>query len=73
VERETRPEKWYPRQGDGTIAKYDDLPARFHANVNQEPPFDRKMGEAPALNDAEIDDVVAFLRTLTDGYMLERR
>jgi cytochrome c peroxidase len=73
VERETKPEKWYPRRGDGTIARYDDLPARFHANVNQEPPFDRKMGEAPALNDAEIDDVVAFLRTLTDGYMLERR
>jgi cytochrome c peroxidase len=68
VERETKPEKWYPRGSDGAIVKYDDLPARFHANLNQEPPFDRKAGEVPALSDAEIDDVVAFLRTLTDGY-----
>lgn len=31
-------------------------------------PFDRKFGDKPALNDAEIDDVIAFLQTLTDGY-----
>jgi len=30
----------------------------------------RKPGDAPALNDVEVDDVVAFLRTLTDGYGL---
>jgi cytochrome c peroxidase len=71
VERETRPEKWYPRRKDGAIAKYDDLPTRFHANINQESPFDRKSGEAPALSRSEIDDVVAFLRTLTDGYVPE--
>jgi cytochrome c peroxidase len=72
VERETQPEKWYPRRNDGTNAKYDDLPTRFHANINQEPPFDRKPGEAPALNSSEIDDIVAFLRTLTDGCVPER-
>jgi len=33
-----------------------------------DPPFDRKAGDAPALTPAEIDDVVAFLGTLTDGY-----
>ena len=38
------------------------------ARVNREPPFDRKPGDKPALDDAEIRDVVTFLRTLTDGY-----
>ncbi|WP_246801699.1 cytochrome-c peroxidase [Bradyrhizobium genosp. L] len=68
VERETRPERWYPRKADGSIDKYDDLPARAKPNVCMDPPFDRKAGDAPALTDAEIDDVVAFLGTLTDGY-----
>jgi cytochrome c peroxidase len=26
VERDTHPEKWYPREADGTVRKYDDLP-----------------------------------------------
>ena len=68
VERDVRPEKWYPRNADGSIRKFDDLPARYHENINIEPPFDRKPGDAPALSSAEIDDVIAFLRTLTDGY-----
>lgn len=68
VERETRPEIWYPRKADGGIDKYDDLPETPKANVNMDPPFDRKAGDAPALTAAEIDDVVAFLGTLTDGY-----
>jgi cytochrome c peroxidase len=68
VERETRPEHWYPRKPDGSVDKYDDLPGTAKANINMDPPFDRKRGEAPALSPAEIDDVVAFLRTLTDGY-----
>jgi cytochrome c peroxidase len=68
VERETRPERWYPRKADGSIDKYDDLPETSKANVNMDPPFDRKAGDAPALTPAEIDDVVAFLDTLTDGF-----
>ena len=68
VERETHPERWYPRAPDGSVDKYDDLPGTAKANINMDPPFDRKQGEAPALTPAEIDDVVAFLRTLTDGY-----
>jgi cytochrome c peroxidase len=31
-------------------------------------PYDRKAGQAPALNDSEIADIIAFLGTLTDGY-----
>jgi cytochrome c peroxidase len=69
VERETRPEKWYPRGADGKIAKYDDLPAAYRANVDiKDAPFNRGRGATPALSEREIQDVVAFLKTLTDNY-----
>jgi cytochrome c peroxidase len=69
VQRDTHPEKWYPRNADGTVKKFDDLPPQYHANVNTaEVPYDRVLGDAPALTDAEVDDVVVFLRTLSDGY-----
>jgi len=68
VERDTDPGKWYAHNADGTVEKYDDLPAAYHDNVNVDPPFDRKPGDKPALDAAEIDDVIAFLGTLTDGY-----
>ena len=69
VQRDTHPEKWYPLNADGTVNKFDDLPPQYHANVNTaEVPYDRVLGDAPALTDAEVDDVVAFLRTLSDGY-----
>jgi cytochrome c peroxidase len=68
VERDTHPEKWYPPEADGTVRKYDDLPPQYHANVNIEPPFDRHLGDRPRLSSEEIDDIIAFLQTLTDGY-----
>ncbi len=44
------------------------LPARYKQNIDVvDAPFDRKEGDQPALNDAEIADVIAFLQTLTDG------
>jgi cytochrome c peroxidase len=69
VQRDTNPEKWYPRDAGGAVRKFDDLPAQYRENVNtSEAPYTRQPGDAPALSDAEVDDVVAFLRTLTDGY-----
>jgi cytochrome c peroxidase len=68
VERDTKPEKWYPRDQNDEVVKYDDLPAQYHENINVEPPFDRKPGDKPALSATEIDDMIAFLNTLTDGY-----
>jgi cytochrome c peroxidase len=69
VERETRPEKWYPHKPDGTIEMYDDLPPSHRINVDvSDAPFNGHRGDKPALNDQEIKDVVAFLRTLTDNY-----
>ncbi|HGL6720256.1 cytochrome-c peroxidase [Burkholderia contaminans] len=67
VERDIHPEKFYPVV-NGKVQIYDDLPKRYWPNINREPPFDRKRGEQPALNAAEIKDVIAFLGTLTDGY-----
>ncbi len=66
--RETDPAKWFSRNPDGTVRKYDDLPPAYAANVNREPPFDRAFGAPPALDDREIDAIAAFLKTLSDGY-----
>jgi len=69
VRRDTNPEEFYPSDENGVVQKFDDLPAELHRNVNiQEVPYDRHPGQAPRLDDAEIDDVAAFLTTLTDGY-----
>ncbi|HJV62988.1 MAG TPA: cytochrome c peroxidase, partial [Albitalea sp.] len=69
VQRDLQPEKFYPLSADGTVNKFDDLPSAYRANVNTtEAPYDRRPGDAPALSDAEIDDVIAFLKTLSDGY-----
>jgi cytochrome c peroxidase len=73
AERDTRPEKWYPRNDDGTARKFDDLPSRYHVNVNVEPPFDRRSGDQPALAERDVDDIVAFLQTLSDGYRGDKR
>jgi cytochrome c peroxidase len=69
VQRDTNPEKWYPKRPDGTVEKYDDLPAVYRRNVDViDAPFDRKYGDKPALNDSEIADVVEFIKTLNDGF-----
>jgi cytochrome c peroxidase len=67
--RDTNPEKVYPRSADGTVQKYDDIPARYHANVDvSDPPFNRHLGDTPAMTTQEEADIIAFLQTLTDGY-----
>jgi len=69
VQRDTNPEKWYPLKSDGSVDKFNDLPEAYQANVNTtEAPYNRQLGDVPALSDAEIDDVIAFLQTLTDGF-----
>jgi len=69
VQRDTNPEKFYPVDGSGAVLKFDDLPAEYRGNVNTtEVPYNRSRGDSPALSDAEIDDVIAFLKTLSDGY-----
>jgi len=67
AERDTHPERWYPTRGR-SVRVFDDLPARYRANVNDEPPFGGRRGAKPALDTHEVADIVAFLKTLDDGY-----
>lgn len=61
--RSTSPSTWYPPG-----AKFDDLPAKYQGSVNvSSMPYNRPEGGPPAMTDAEIDGVVAFLGTLTDA------
>lgn len=65
--RDTNPEEWYPLAADGTADKFNDLPVALRGNVNtSEAPYNRKPGMAPALTDAEIEDMLLFLATLND-------
>ncbi len=68
AQRDTNPARWYPRGADGRIDVFDDLPPAMRGNVDREPPFGRAPGGRPALDEAEIRAVVAFLGTLDDGY-----
>jgi cytochrome c peroxidase len=66
--RDTRPERIYPHRKNGTIAKFDDLPAPYRGNADTaDAPFDRKPGTAPPLNAQAERDIIAFLQTLTDS------
>jgi cytochrome c peroxidase len=68
AKRDTHPSAFYPRDRQGRVQLFDDLPEAYRANLNVDVPLDRKRGEKPALTDAEIADVIAFLKTLSDGY-----
>ena len=60
--RSTDPDLWYPHG-----AKFDDVPDRYRPNVNTLSfPYNRREGDPPAMDEAEIDAIVAFLQTLTD-------
>ncbi len=64
--RDSNPGKWYPKKA-GHVQQYDDLPLSAQRNVNQEPPFGQKPGQAARLSHAEIQDLIAFLNALTDS------
>jgi cytochrome c peroxidase len=67
VRRDTDPQLWYPVTPSGTIDKFDDLPVKLRANADViDEPLTHEKGQPPVWTDAEIDDVIAFLTTLTD-------
>ena len=68
AERDTKPQKWYSLAPNGRVLKFDDLPVAYAANLDTQAPFDRHPGDAAALNEQDIQAIVAFLQTLTDGY-----
>jgi cytochrome c peroxidase len=66
--RATDPKRWY-KSG----IPFDSVPVKYRGRTNvTSPPYNRRVGEAPALNASEIDAIVAFLRTLTDAPYLKR-
>jgi len=65
--RDTDPARWYSRGADGSVRVYDDLPAALAPFVDREVPFEPLPDGRPRLDDQEIDDIVAFLQTLTDA------
>jgi cytochrome c peroxidase len=60
--RNTNPKRWY-----GPAGVPNDLPAAYLSNiVSDRVPFNIQPKGLPALTDAEVNDVVAFLKTLSD-------
>ncbi|HYQ16202.1 MAG TPA: hypothetical protein VEQ58_10605, partial [Polyangiaceae bacterium] len=61
--RATEPLRWYK---SGT--RFEDVPAQYRPYVNAASiPYNRREGDVPALDDGEVDAIVAFLRTLSDA------
>lgn len=61
--RNTDPKRWY-----GPAGVPNDIPVAYRANViGDRIPFNRPAAAGPALSEREIDDVVSFLRTLSDS------
>ncbi len=67
--RDIDPARWYPTVGN-TVVKFNDLPAAYRGNVTQQAPFGQRPGDAPRLSARDVQDIAAFLRTLTDGYVV---
>lgn len=66
VSRDLEPARWYPHTGS-QVRRFDDLPRRYRANVDtSDAPLNRDPGARPALDDAEIRQLIAFLGTLDD-------
>ncbi len=60
--RSTNPSRWY-----APGRTFDDAPPKYRRNVNVVSlPYNRREGEVPAMDDADVDAIVAFLQTLTD-------
>jgi len=65
--RDTAPGRIYPRDGSGQVARYNDLPAPYGANIDTtDAPFNRRPGDRPAMSDQDMADIIAFLKTLDD-------
>lgn len=67
--RAVAPGKIYPRGADGKVELYNDLPKAYWSNVDTtDAPFNRHVGDPPPLTRQDIQDIIAFLHTLDDGY-----
>ena len=68
VNRDIHPAQFYPKDPQGKVIKYNDLPEKYRKNIDTvDAPFNRHPGDAPALTPQEQTDVIAFIQTLTDA------
>ena len=66
--RDTNPDRWYPVVS-GKVRKYNDLPPRYRDNIDTQMPLDgRARGSAAPMSEQDMQDLEAFLGTLTDDY-----
>jgi cytochrome c peroxidase len=71
-----RPNSDFPTYGlvttqyvGGVVQKFDDLPRAYRGNIDTQLPLDgRAPGSTPPMSEADIADLICFLKTLTDGY-----
>lgn len=64
--RNSDPKRWY-----GPAGVPNDLPAAYVANIiRDKAPFNRPAAAGPLFSPAETDDMLAFLRTLNDGFVI---
>jgi cytochrome c peroxidase len=71
--RDTNPERWYPTV-KGVVQKFNDLPARYRANIDKQQPLDgRKPGSEPPMTEQDMRDLEAFLNTLTDNDLVVKK
>jgi cytochrome c peroxidase len=66
-ERDTQPSKWYKRADGSVDSAYNDLPAKYQVNLSRGKPFSGSYSPT----DAEVADLVAFLKTLTDADQID--
>lgn len=60
--RSVTPKRWY------RDVEFNDLPKEHRQNVNvDKAPYNHHAGDKPALTENELDDIVAFLGTLSDA------
>jgi cytochrome c peroxidase len=71
--RDTNPERWYPTV-KGVVQKFNDLPSRYRMNLDKQMPLDgRQRGSAPPMTEQEMQDLEAFLNTLTDNDLVVKK
>jgi len=71
--RDVAPGRVYPRDRSGKVLQFNDLPARYRANIDvADAPFGGRPGGRPPLTEREIDDIIAFIGTLDDGHAVGR-
>ena len=65
--RDSDPARWYPTV-NGVVQRFNDLPAAYRGNVTQQAPFGAGPRSGARLSAQDVQDIVSFLRTLTDGF-----